>query len=315
MSEEEGIHEGLDLSDLEGETWRATFREAGKQFGFHENLGDEHEAVFVEEGRRLIVSFEVDSRMDDPATDYRPRSWVMGEEAGWSTLTLLSRGETWFRDPAVYRLMDRLTDDGFFDDFEEVLFYGAGSGGYAAATFSVAAPGARVLALRPQATLSADTAGWDGRYRAHRMRDFEGRYGYAPDMLDAADAAYVLYDPHQEEDAMHAALFRRVNVMRLRCPHMGLALDRNLHGMGILTSLMRRAMAGDLTALSFARAFRARRKFPPYLRGFLAEVQDTGRVRQAIRVARHGLETTGRPLFRKRLGQLQDQAKAQTAAE
>jgi hypothetical protein len=42
-------------------------------------------------------------------------------------------------------------DDGFFDEFEQVIFYGSGSSGYAAAAFSVAAPGATVIAVQPQA--------------------------------------------------------------------------------------------------------------------------------------------------------------------
>lgn len=57
----------------------------------------------------------------------------------WSSLSLISEGDTWFRDPAVYRYFDRLVDDRFFEGFDEVLFFGAGPCGYAAAAFSVCA--------------------------------------------------------------------------------------------------------------------------------------------------------------------------------
>jgi hypothetical protein len=45
-----------------------------------------------------------------------------------------------------------------------------------------------------------------------RRTDFTGRYGYAPDMLDAAEQAYVIYDPYERLDAAYAAMFTRSNV-------------------------------------------------------------------------------------------------------
>ena len=86
------------------------------------------------------------------------------EALGWSHLCLLSHGDTWFRDNRVYGYFDRLIDDGFFDEFEQVIFYGAGACGYAAAAFSVAAPGAKRGDARPQATLDPRVAEWDDRY-------------------------------------------------------------------------------------------------------------------------------------------------------
>ncbi|SLN19370.1 hypothetical protein [Roseisalinus antarcticus] len=308
-----GVH--TDLSDLGGDAWRHAFFAAGRDGGFHEPLGPYHDAVCVVGGDSLVVTFEVDSRIEDVATDNAPRGWIMARDEGWSTLTLLSRGETWYRDSAVYDFFDRMTDGGFFEEFERVLFYGAGSAGYAAAAFSVAAPGSRVVALRPQATLDARTAGWDPRYRAHRRVSFEDRYGYAPDMLEAADAGYVLYDPAEDEDAMHAALFRKPNVTRLPCPQLGWNLDRNLHGMDILAPMMRHAMAGDLTEARFWALMRARRTHAPYLRSLLTRLEDSGRLELAKRVCRHAITKTPRPHFRKRLAALEDREAAWTAAQ
>ena len=52
--------------------------------------------------------------------------WDHGAALGWSHLCMVSRGDTWFRDRRVYGFFDRLIDDGFFEDFEQVIFYGAG---------------------------------------------------------------------------------------------------------------------------------------------------------------------------------------------
>jgi hypothetical protein len=59
----------------------------------------------------------------------------------------------------------------------------------------VAAPGARVLAFRPLATLDPAVAGWDDRFPQARRRDWTSRYGFAPAMLDAAAGAAILHDP------------------------------------------------------------------------------------------------------------------------
>jgi hypothetical protein len=108
---------------------------------------------------------------------------------GWSHLSIILDGDTWFHDPKVYAYFNRLDDDGFFDDFDHVVFYGAGPCKYAAAAFSVAAPGATVDAIQPQTTLDPRITDWDDRYMKMRRTDFTSRYGYAPDMLDAAEQA------------------------------------------------------------------------------------------------------------------------------
>jgi hypothetical protein len=207
----------FDLGDLSEAEWLARLDALGEEHGFARTLGPQHHAVFIEAGKRLLVTFEsVDQARRNPGA--LPRGFDQVTRNGWSVLCLFSRGETWFRDPAVWRAFDRWTDEGFLEDFERVLFVGTGSGGYAAAAFSVAAPGARVLALRPYATLDPAVAGWDRRHPAARRKDWTTRYGYAPAMLDAADRAVVLHDPALVPDSMHASLFTRPNVTSLRVP-------------------------------------------------------------------------------------------------
>ena len=109
-------------------------------------------------------------------------------------------------------LLRSLVYDEFFDDFNQVVFYGAGPRGYAAAAFSVAAPGATIAAPQPQATLDPRVTEWDDRHLKIRRTHFTSLYGYAPDMLDAAKQAYVIYDPYERLDAAHAAMFTRSNV-------------------------------------------------------------------------------------------------------
>jgi hypothetical protein len=293
----------LDLADLPEGEWLARLAALAEEHGFARPLGPHHHALFIEAGPRLLVTFEsIDQARRNPGA--LPRGLDQVTRNGWSLLSLLSRGDTWFRDPAVFRSFDRWTDEGFLEDFERVLFVGSGAGGYAASAFSVAAPGSRVLALRPYATLDPAVAGWDRRHPAARRRDWTSRYGYAPAMLDAADRAAVLHDPTIAADAMHASLFTRANVVSLRVPHTGSKLDTMLDGMAVLPLLMDLAMESALDAPAFARLWRNRRHHAPYLRALLRHLEAQGRRGLAARVCHFGLDTVDRPLFARKLAEL-----------
>jgi hypothetical protein len=213
----------------------------------------------------------------------------------------MSDGDTWFRDQAVYGYFDRLIDDGFFDAFEQVVFYGAGPCAYAAAAYSVASPGAHVLAVQPQATLDPRVTEWDDRFTDMRRTDFTSRYGYAPDMIDAAAMVYVMYDPRQQLDAMHAALFTRNHTQKLRLRHMGDAIQTDLLEMDLLAPLLHAIADETLDDHSFARMMRARRMHPPYLRNLLSTLDSDGRDTLAVALARNVTSRMHAPRFARRL--------------
>ncbi|QGX98063.1 phosphoadenosine phosphosulfate reductase [Roseovarius faecimaris] len=301
---------------LDGLNWTDWLSRMGGMIGdagFVEPLGAAHAAVFRAKGPVLLVSFENHDRVEEDSPKAHPMGWPLVKALGWSHLSLLSNGDTWFRDGQVYGFFDRLIDDGFFDEFERVIFYGAGPCGYAAAAFSVAAPGARVLAIQPQATLDPRIAEWDDRYLAQRRVAFDDRYGYAPDMLDAAKDAVVLYDPEIELDAMHAALFTRPNVMKFRMRHLGPRLEISLDRMQIMLRILAQLSAGKLTRLNLARLYRARRTDPAYQFSLLKHTTRDERHLLTMRLARAVLAQRNAPPFRKALNRaesilMQDQA-------
>ena len=257
------------------------------------------DAVFMENQDTLLVTFETHQRIAESSDAGEPLGWDLSRALGWSHLCLLSDGDTWFREPQVYGFFDRLVDEGFFDDFERVIFYGAGACGYAAAAFSVAAPGAQVVVLRPQATLDPRVAEWDHRFTHMRRTAFDDRYGYAPDMLDAADRAFVIYDPEEELDAMHAALFTRSNVTKFRMRFMGADLENALMQMNLLYRIIAQASAGKLTRLALSRLFRARRNTVPYLKRLLARLENDERYYLVGLMTNRVMQRTPGPRFRK----------------
>ena len=111
--------------------WAHKLDKLTEESGYFLNLGDRHSALFLDEGTTLLVSFE--SLTDVLATeDQLPQAAALAKSHGWSLLSIIADGETWFRDAAVYAFFDRQVDDAFFEDFDRVMFYGADMGGYAA---------------------------------------------------------------------------------------------------------------------------------------------------------------------------------------
>lgn len=300
----------VDLSGLSPADWRERLAGLAAEEGLHVDLGPRHFATFIDRGGTLLVTFETVQGIATLSERAQPLGFEMVRAQDWSHLCVISDGDTWFRDARVYALFDRLTDEGVFDRFPRILFYGAGPCGYAAAAFSVAAPGARVLAVQPQATLDPREAGWDDRFAEMRRLNFNDRYGYAPEMIEAADRAFVLYDPHETLDAMHAALFRRPNVTRLRLPYMGGTLQTSLIEMGVLTRLLVHAGSGKLAGRGFARLMRARRTYPPYLRNLLARLDVADRPYLAALLCENVTGRFDAPRFQRRLNTLRARAEA-----
>jgi len=129
-----------DLTGLDWDAWCARTDDLVGDAGYTQPLGPRHAALLLErKPPTLLVSFEAHHRLHEVSATAQPLGWVMAKALGWSHLCLLSNGDTWFRDARVYGYFDQLIDDGFFDAFDQVIFYGAGPCGYAAAAFSVAA--------------------------------------------------------------------------------------------------------------------------------------------------------------------------------
>ncbi|WP_300055653.1 phosphoadenosine phosphosulfate reductase [uncultured Roseobacter sp.] len=292
------------LGELPWQGWLSGVSALVSARGSLTRLGPRHGAVYVKSGPTLLVSFENHRAIQALSPHGYPLGWDVAHRFDWSHLGLISDGNTWFRDPSVFAHMDALVDEGVFDGFDRVLFYGAGPCGYAAAAFSVAAPGATVLALQPQATLDPGLAAWDRRFVGMRRTSFTDRYGYAPDMLDAARGAFILFDPDQREDAMHAALCARPHVTLLRARGMGDTLQSDLSHMGCLAELLSAAAGDGLTPQRVGQLLRARRDHMPYLRRLLTRLNPGTHPRRVELLCRAVLRRHTAPRFAHRLEQV-----------
>ncbi|WP_291337330.1 hypothetical protein [Albidovulum sp.] len=265
--------------------WAAIARRLAGPFGFYTDNGVHSFLYIPRDPSVLVVTFDnLDIAMTKRA-DRRPWGFEFIEKQGWSMLGVMAGGWTWYRDYWAMGEFDRLAREGFFGRFGRVVFYGASMGGYAAAAFAAACPGAEVVAISPQSTLDKAVVPWETRYRTVWDKDFSGKYGDAAQASQAARRVTILYDPYEPLDAAHARRFTGANVTLLRAPLMGHRLGSSLLQMGILSEVMLKALAGSLTEAEFYRLLRARRDFPRYQRELFERAVARGRPDLARRVA------------------------------
>jgi pimeloyl-ACP methyl ester carboxylesterase len=263
---DQGVFEPGDLSGLDFQTWLAQIDDAASDDVFVEYLGPKHATVLWEQSRSLIVTFEHHSELCAHASGV-PVGWQLAHEKGWSHLCVISEDQDWFRDPHVIHHFDRLIDDGFLDQFDEVIFYGCSAGGYAAAAYSVSYPLATVIAINPQATLNPGIASWDKRFKHARHQDFTTRFGYAPKMCESAKDVYVFYDQDSPENAMHATLFQGNNVTQLRHIVKSVNPAEFVQATRFVSTIT--ALTSDNPGTEFYQLQRGRREMMPHLRVIL----------------------------------------------
>jgi len=276
---------------------------------FAYGLNDAHYIRFKRRGPALLVSFEVE-RGETPLAEGASRFDDLASEMQWSTLTLVSHGDTWFRAPEVINFFDALVDGTLLDQFSDVLFYGQGSGGHAALAFQLTTPGARVLALAPQVGFAMAGAPADDRFTLPDGADFASRYGVTAANLAGADAVWLLHDPNNAHDTAHITAVEGPPACALSCRNMGSDIEAGLVELGLLDEMVVRAVEGDLEPVAFYRALRVRRDDPSWLRRLIGRLIDEKRpVLEALAV-RNVAQRTGRHRFAKRFDQIEEQLAA-----
>lgn len=285
------------------EVWHDTLAELGEERGFYRQLGPTHKALYLKGDSTLVVSFDNLDDVRQDVSDRMPWGSQFISSRGWSSLGIGAHGWTWYRDDAVLDFFDELRDTGFFNQFDNVVFYGTSMAGYAATVFSAAAPGAKVIAMNPQATLERRiTAGWETRYHKSWRQDFSGRYSYGPELSQAAEVVYLFFDPYVAEDAMHAALFQGDNVIKIKCRHFGHGLTSAFNQMGILKDTVKACVNDNPTARDIYTLMRARRDTPRYQKAVLNKLVAEKRHRATYIFCRQVLAMSGdkpRPHFRR----------------
>lgn len=267
------------------ESWGDIAQSLAGTDGFFLESAD-HSFLFIQRSDTLVVTFDNLDIAMGKREDRRPWGFSFIEKQGWSMLGVMANGWTWYRDPWVWDQFDELRASGFFARFKRVVFYGASMGGYAAAAFSAACPGADVVAISPQSTLDKELVPWETRYQTAWGRDFSGRYGDAAIVSAAAAKVILMYDPYEPLDRGHADRFEAENVIRLRAPLLGHRLGSSLQQMGVLAPITLGALGGTLSEIEFYRLLRARKSSNRYQKELFRRALNRGRPDLARKLGR-----------------------------
>ncbi|MGC3939436.1 hypothetical protein ACOTTU_16650 [Roseobacter sp. EG26] len=286
------------------ETWSRLAKGLAGPDGFYSDLG-EHSFLYVPRGDTLVVTFDNLDIAMTKREERRPWGYDFIEANGWSMLGVMANGWTWFRDVEVIQKFLELRESGFFSDFARVVFYGASMGGYAAAAFAAAAPGATVFAISPQSTLDKSLVPWEMRYQKAWGRDFSGDFGDAALSSQSARDVHIMFDPYITADASHARRFTADNVTFWRCPLLGHRLGSSLSQMGILPRISTDAISGELTRPQFHRLLRKRHTFPRFQRELANLALDRGHPNLAKITCQYVLRQRDDPYFQKMLARIE----------
>ncbi len=279
--------------------------------------GPENALMFEPRSKRLIVSFDNISIVREEGQRWPWGFKVMTEQMGCSVLGVMATQRNWFRQDFVHDAFEALRDQGFFEQFDQVLFYGASMGGYAALVYSQCAPDANVLAIAPQSTLDRNILPDDDRWGWTARLDWSGRFNDASDCLATARDAFIIYDPFFAPDVAQINRIKGDRITRLNAKFMGHQLPNAFHLMGILKPLLFAAAEGTLTPQLYYRLFRARRDLPRFQHDLLMHAEERGKIKSAIRVCEYTLKKRNARNIARSLERLREELadKMKTAAE
>ena len=240
----------------------------------------------------LVVSFDNLSSVNDPSLARDTWGYGFYAAEGWSHMGVMAFEKNWFRDTALFDMMEKLRH--LFAQYRTVVMTGTSMGAYAATAFADLAPGCTVLAFSPQATLDTARVPWESRFGAGRKRDWSGRYAFAPDHCRTAADVFVVHDPYFEPDRLHAQLYRGPNIHHLKSWYASHKSAQFMRRADILKTVMQEAVAGTLTPARYYALFRSRRDLVWYYMGLADHLLARGHRGLAAQLADH-LVTLDRP--------------------
>lgn len=269
--------------------------------------GSDNVLSFEPVSKKLIVTFDNLSvvKGDEPR-------WPWGfnfltKTMGCSVLGVMAKKRNWFRHPFVHDSFDMLRDSGFFDQFDDILFYGASMGGFGALTYSQAAPDSKVFAVAPQSTLdrrilpAEDRWGWTARL------DWDDRYADASKATSVAKDIVVLSDPYFAPDAAQVDRLTGDNIRKFRMPFFGHQLPNALVKMNILKPMLTEVFDGRLTGQRFYELLRVRKDLPRFQHDLLMKAEEKNHPKLAIRVCEYTLKKRNAKNIRRSLERLQSE--------
>lgn len=230
------------------------------------NLGGNIVRSCLQGSGRLVVGFE--SGGDGSALDRPERpAWAQAlvADAGWDGLFTIPKVLDWYQARELWAFFKTMKKSGFFDGYESVVTYGSSMGGFAALAFAELTGAERVVALQPRTSLRY-TAPWLSEDSARLTYNRVGPHADAVDGLPPSAKVMIFADPFFARDWAHAQRVPGAEVFRV--PFAEHKVPELFKEIGILGTIVRRAISGNLERRWYNEALRNRRDANLFQQGF-----------------------------------------------
>ncbi len=244
--------------------WLEEIRPGGEGLGFVEkNL--RHSLMFVKRpSTRLLVTFDNLSNVGDDSVEREPWAFKFAQDNALSHLGIMAHVSDWYRDADLIKRFERLVEDGFFDNYERVVFAGVSMGGYAAIAYGSLVPGAHVISINPQSTLNPELVPWETRYEKGQRQDWTLPLADASELTSKLERVNIFYDPYHELDQQHLDRFSGDNIRIFKCWFSAHKTAVFLRKIDALKPVMQHCIFDELTDPIFYKLYRERRDLPWY---------------------------------------------------
>ncbi|MCL4068765.1 glycosyltransferase family 61 protein [Pseudomonas sp. GX19020] len=216
--------------------------------------------------------------------------WLLGRalKINVPILGLLAGERDWYRNADAQKLLTQLHEAGFFRRFRRVVFIGTSMGAFAALALSALVPGVEVVAFSPQSTLAPDLAPFEDRYpgptRHCDWQDLPLRD--AADSLAPAARIWLIYDPFNRTDRLHANRLKGDNIERVHFNFAGHRMLREFRQSEMLNDLIAGLVLGEMDRTAVNRHMRQRREIDAWQNALLRKGEALGHAALTARAAR-----------------------------
>ncbi|MBJ2153794.1 glycosyltransferase 61 family protein [Paracoccus sp. IB05] len=216
--------------------------------------------------------------------------WLLGRalKINVPILGLLAAERDWYRNADAQKMLSALQEAGFFQRFRRVVFIGTSMGAYAALALSVLVPGVEVVAFSPQSTLAPDLVPFEERYpgptRACDWQDLPLRD--AAESLAPAARIWLIYDPFNRTDRLHANRLKGDNIERVHFNFAGHRMLREFRQSEMLNELITGLVLGVMDRAAVNRHLRQRREIEVWQNALLRKGEALGHSALTARAAR-----------------------------
>lgn len=171
---------------------------------------------FVDLSKPLLFTFSpagTNLQVQDLHSDFAPWGYKLAQKQNVNIIAFQHLGRSnWFRSRNLIFFLEQLST--LLAPFETRLGYGLSRGGFAIGAFAKLLKLNQVLLFHPVSTKNKTLVPWDDRSSTDIAQQFDWESDYHD--LDLGDAqGYIIYDPTNEIDRLHAKRYPQLTHLRV----------------------------------------------------------------------------------------------------